>query len=63
MGLIDVQWRVETAAQLDVLRGAGCTLIQGFLLSQPLSLTELLTSYPGGRWQCRGPDRPAGAGV
>ena len=54
---------VETAAQLDVLRGSGCTLIQGFLLSQPLSLTELLTGYPDGRWQCRGPDRPAGAGV
>lgn len=42
---------VETASQLDILRQSGCTLIQGFLLSRPLSLADLLTRYPAGRWR------------
>jgi EAL domain-containing protein (putative c-di-GMP-specific phosphodiesterase class I) len=42
---------VETAAQLDILRQSGCTLIQGFLLSRPLSLADLLTRYPTGQWR------------
>jgi EAL domain-containing protein (putative c-di-GMP-specific phosphodiesterase class I) len=42
---------VETAAQLDILRQSGCSLIQGFLLSRPLSLADLLTRYPTGQWR------------
>jgi EAL domain-containing protein (putative c-di-GMP-specific phosphodiesterase class I) len=37
---------VESEAQLAVLEAAGCTLIQGFLLSKPLSLDDLLARYP-----------------
>lgn len=42
---------VETAEQLEILQQSGCTLIQGFLLSRPLRLEDLLTQYPGGCWQ------------
>ena len=42
---------VETASQLEVLQQSGCTLIQGFLLSRPLQLADLLARYPKGRWQ------------
>ncbi|WP_296444916.1 putative bifunctional diguanylate cyclase/phosphodiesterase [Rhodoferax sp. UBA5149] len=42
---------VETASQLKILQQSGCTLIQGFLLSRPLSLADLLTKYPAGRWR------------
>ncbi|TXT35432.1 MAG: diguanylate cyclase/phosphodiesterase, partial [Comamonadaceae bacterium] len=49
---------VETASQLDILRQSGCTLIQGFLLSRPLSLADLLTRYPTGQWR---PSSPAGS--
>ncbi|MDO9197864.1 MAG: EAL domain-containing protein [Rhodoferax sp.] len=34
---------VETAAQRDFLRGAGCDLMQGFLFSRPLPPQELFT--------------------
>lgn len=40
---------VETEPQLAVLREAGCTLIQGFLLSKPLGLVELLHQFPQGQ--------------
>lgn len=40
---------VETQPQLGVLRDAGCTLIQGFLLSKPLDLQDLLAQFPRGR--------------
>ncbi|MDR7305093.1 EAL domain-containing protein [Rhodoferax saidenbachensis] len=40
---------VETLPQLAVLREAGCTLIQGFLLSRPLSLQDLLVQFPEGK--------------
>jgi EAL domain-containing protein (putative c-di-GMP-specific phosphodiesterase class I) len=40
---------VETQPQLGVLRDAGCTLIQGFLLSKPLDLQDLLVQFPGGK--------------
>jgi EAL domain-containing protein (putative c-di-GMP-specific phosphodiesterase class I) len=40
---------VETEPQLTVLREAGCTLIQGFLLSKPLGLVELLHQFPQGQ--------------
>ena len=42
---------VESEAQLAVLQQSGCSLIQGFLLSRPLSLADLLTQCPAGRWQ------------
>ena len=40
---------VETQPQLALLRNAGCTLIQGFLLSKPLGLQALMAQFPGGR--------------
>ena len=42
---------VETEAQLQILHQTGCTLIQGFLLSKPLPLQDLLTRFPAGTYQ------------
>jgi diguanylate cyclase (GGDEF)-like protein len=42
---------IETASQLAILQESGCSLIQGFFLSRPLSLANLLARYPAGRWQ------------
>lgn len=39
---------VETEAQLSVLRDIGCHLTQGFLLSRPLAVGDLIHSFPGG---------------
>jgi diguanylate cyclase (GGDEF)-like protein len=33
---------IETESQLEILKQSGCTLVQGFLLSKPLSLADLL---------------------
>jgi EAL domain-containing protein (putative c-di-GMP-specific phosphodiesterase class I) len=33
---------VETREQLDLLRGFGCDQVQGFLISKPLPLPELV---------------------
>ncbi|MNG27888.1 Oxygen sensor protein DosP [compost metagenome] len=33
---------VETPEQLDLLRGFGCDQVQGYLISKPLPLTELV---------------------
>ena len=41
---------IETESQLEILKQSGCTLVQGFLLSKPLSLADLLTHNPTGRW-------------
>ena len=35
---------IETPGQLQILRQHGCRLVQGFLLSHPLSLGELIGS-------------------
>jgi EAL domain-containing protein (putative c-di-GMP-specific phosphodiesterase class I)/GGDEF domain-containing protein len=48
-GLRVVAVGVETQAQLIILQGFGCTDVQGFLFSQPVSLArfgELLTNRP-----------------
>ena len=37
---------VETQPQLDILRQAGCSLIQGYLLERPMALADLLSKYP-----------------
>jgi diguanylate cyclase (GGDEF)-like protein len=42
---------VETESQLDILQHTGCNLIQGYLLSRPLALGDLLSHYPEGRWR------------
>lgn len=42
---------IETGAQLDILRQAGCHLVQGFLLSKPADIETLLDVFPGGRLQ------------
>ncbi|MEY4883622.1 MAG: hypothetical protein RIS34_1476 [Pseudomonadota bacterium] len=39
---------VETASQLAILQQSGCTLIQGFLLSRPMGITDLIAKYPTG---------------
>ena len=37
---------VETDAQLVFLRQFGCTLIQGFILSRPKQLVDLMVYLP-----------------
>jgi diguanylate cyclase (GGDEF)-like protein len=51
MNLSVIAEGIETGSQLAVLQASGCNLIQGFLLSRPLSLADLLRKYPAGRWQ------------
>jgi diguanylate cyclase (GGDEF)-like protein len=38
---------IETTSQLEILRQAGCSLIQGYLLARPMALAELRTNYSG----------------
>jgi len=42
---------VETEAQRDYLRGAGCQVFQGFLYSKPLTAEELETAIAAGKFQ------------
>lgn len=46
MGLEVIAEGVESQPQLDILRQAGCSLIQGYLLERPLALADLLGKYP-----------------
>ena len=49
MGMGTVAEGVETAAQLEVLRQAGCDAIQGYLVAKPMALAQLqnlLASWP-----------------
>jgi EAL domain-containing protein (putative c-di-GMP-specific phosphodiesterase class I) len=46
MGLAVIAEGVETQPQLEILRQAGCTLIQGYLLDRPMALADLLVKYP-----------------
>nr|WP_315489840.1 EAL domain-containing protein [uncultured Rhodoferax sp.] len=46
MGLEVIAEGVESQPQLDILRQAGCNLIQGYLLARPLALADLLSKYP-----------------
>jgi diguanylate cyclase (GGDEF)-like protein len=48
MGLAVIAEGVETAPQLEILRQAGCSLIQGYLLDRPMGLAALLEKYPSG---------------
>jgi EAL domain-containing protein (putative c-di-GMP-specific phosphodiesterase class I) len=41
LGMVITAEGVETQAQLDWLRSAGCTEAQGYLISRPLSATNL----------------------
>lgn len=45
MGLKVIAEGVETEPQLEILRQAGCTLIQGYLLDRPMALADLLAKY------------------
>lgn len=45
---------IETESQLEILKQSGCTLVQGFLLSKPLSIAELLKRNPTERWDVGG---------
>lgn len=48
MGLEVIAEGVETEPQLDILRHAGCSLIQGYLLGRPMALAELLAIHSAG---------------
>ncbi len=52
---------VETASQLAILQQSGCSLLQGYLLSTPLSMPELVRRYPHGIWRQEAPRRLAEA--
>ncbi len=41
MEMTTVAEGVETIAQLDVLRCMGCPVVQGYLLSRPVSVADL----------------------
>jgi len=45
MGLEVIAEGVETEPQLEILRQAGCSLIQGYLLARPMALADLLSKY------------------
>ena len=45
MGLQVIAEGVETEPQLEILRKAGCSLIQGYLLDRPMGLAALLEKY------------------
>ena len=36
---------VETAEQLEAMRGMGCDILQGFWFSQPISVEEFEEKY------------------
>ena len=59
-GLVAVAEGVETTAQLDYLRDAGCEYAQGFLLARPLPAAEVPV-LPGQAlpWADLFPVRPA----
>jgi predicted signal transduction protein with EAL and GGDEF domain len=48
LGMMVTAEGVETQAQLDWLRSAGCTEAQGYLISRPLSATNLRSFVGGG---------------
>jgi len=41
LGMVITAEGVETKAQLDWLQSAGCTEVQGYLVSQPLPAADL----------------------
>ena len=45
LGLYTVAEGVETAEQLDMVRGLGCRLIQGYYFSRPLSASEFASEW------------------
>lgn len=48
LGLRVVAEGVETQAQLDLLRGQGCNMAQGYLISRPVPAVELEEALVGG---------------
>lgn len=59
LGLVPIAEGVETRAELDAVRSAGCGLVQGFLYAEPVGaerLTELLKRAKS-RGPKRGPER------
>jgi diguanylate cyclase (GGDEF)-like protein len=47
---------VETSEQLEAMRRAGCTEVQGFLLSRPRPASELPAVFSRFRWEYQHPD-------
>jgi predicted signal transduction protein with EAL and GGDEF domain len=54
---------VETAAELEVLRGLGCRLVQGYLLGMPMPSEEALLLATSSRTRSRDPEPSASAGT
>ena len=50
---------VETAEQRTLLAGIGCDIIQGYLLSKPIPLAEIVKWLRQYQWE----NRPFGASV
>ena len=50
LGMTTTAEGVETSEQLDCLRKEGCTEVQGFLFSRPLSPTQLVQFFSDPRW-------------
>ena len=48
LGMTTTAEGIETEAQLALIREAGCTLGQGFLLSTPMSAIEVTSMLAGG---------------
>jgi predicted signal transduction protein with EAL and GGDEF domain len=48
LGMTTTAEGIETEAQLDLIREAGCTLGQGFLLSTPLTAVQITRILAGG---------------
>ncbi|PWF41600.1 putative bifunctional diguanylate cyclase/phosphodiesterase, partial [Massilia glaciei] len=64
LGMTVVAEGVETRAQLDFLRGAGCDIVQGFYFARPMAAGELtaLLRERRGQWPPAAPaPAPAGA--
>ncbi len=50
---------VETQAQCDFLVGSGCTTMQGYLLSRPVTGQAIAALLRGGRYGAVGEQDPA----
>ena len=64
LGVMTTAEGVETTAQLELLRGEGCTQVQGFLLAKPqdaLRLTALLANWTADARGGRGSRNPPSA--
>jgi EAL domain-containing protein (putative c-di-GMP-specific phosphodiesterase class I) len=50
LGLKVVAEGVQTEAQLAILQGKGCDVVQGYLLGKPVSVDEFARKVEMGEW-------------